>query len=161
MSRAFEREHVGLEPMTREHLDDVLTIERASYSSPWKREHFLAEMYANVVAEPRVLRVGERVVGYVCLWWVFDELQILNVAVSPEERRRGYARRMLRSVLGEARGRGCRTARLEVRASNQGARRLYEELGFVAEGTRGAYYADREDALLMRLSFGDDHGGAA
>ena len=144
----------GLEPMLRDDLDAVLAIERASYSSPWQREHFLAEIFTNAVAEPRVLRRGARIVGYICLWWVADELQILNVAVSPSQRRRGVARTMLQATLGEARARGCAVARLEVRASNSPARRLYEEFGFVEEGQRPAYYADREDALLMRLDLG-------
>ena len=39
---------------------------------------------------------------------------------------------------------------LEVRASNDGAMRLYERLGFRAAGRRRAYYHDnREDALIM------------
>jgi ribosomal-protein-alanine N-acetyltransferase len=39
---------------------------------------------------------------------------------------------------------------LEVRVSNDGAIRLYEEAGFRARGIRRGYYTDnREDALIM------------
>jgi ribosomal-protein-alanine N-acetyltransferase len=40
---------------------------------------------------------------------------------------------------------------LEVRKSNEPARRLYEAAGFSVSGERVAYYADGEDAVLMRL----------
>jgi len=39
---------------------------------------------------------------------------------------------------------------LEVRVSNTGAIRLYEQLGFEARGLRRGYYTDnREDAVIM------------
>jgi ribosomal-protein-alanine N-acetyltransferase len=39
---------------------------------------------------------------------------------------------------------------LEVRVSNEGAIRLYEQLGFSSRGIRRGYYTDnREDALIM------------
>jgi ribosomal-protein-alanine N-acetyltransferase len=39
---------------------------------------------------------------------------------------------------------------LEVRISNDGAIRLYEQLGFEPRGVRRGYYTDnREDALIM------------
>lgn len=146
------------EPMRREDVDAVLAIERASYEAPWKREHFLAEIHTNAVAEPHVLREGAQIVGYLCAWWVVDELQILNVSVRPSQRRRGHARRMLREVIAQARARGCRVVRLEVRTSNTPARRLYESFGFVGEGRRADYYARSEDALLMRLDLGAGDG---
>jgi ribosomal-protein-alanine N-acetyltransferase len=40
---------------------------------------------------------------------------------------------------------------LEVRKSNEPARRLYEAAGFSVSGERAAYYADGEDAVLMHL----------
>ena len=55
-------------------LDDVLSIERASFSMPWSRGAFLYEMEQNQVARCFVGREGGRVVGYVCVWEVADEL---------------------------------------------------------------------------------------
>ena len=56
----------------------------------------------------------------------------------------------LQHVLAEGRRLGARRATLEVRASNVGARRLYERLGFYMAGTRRNYYTSPvEDALIL------------
>jgi ribosomal-protein-alanine N-acetyltransferase len=53
-------------------------------------------------------------------------------------------------VFREARALGARRATLEVRASNTGARRLYERLGFAVTGTRRNYYTNPvEDAQIL------------
>jgi ribosomal-protein-alanine N-acetyltransferase len=58
---------------------------------------------------------------------------------------------MLRTLLGEATGRGAREAFLEVREDNVAARRLYETEGFAQVGRRRGYYdAGRVDAVVMR-----------
>jgi ribosomal-protein-alanine N-acetyltransferase len=53
-------------------------------------------------------------------------------------------------VFAQTRDQGRRGFTLEVRVSNDGAVRLYERLGFRAQGVRRGYYTDnREDALIM------------
>src|SRR5262249_58449788 len=74
-----------------EDLDEVLGIERASFSMPWSRGAFLYEIQQNRVARCWVMRDEGRVVGYLCLWEVADEVHITNIAVRPECRRRGPA----------------------------------------------------------------------
>jgi ribosomal-protein-alanine N-acetyltransferase len=83
---------------------------------------------------------------------VADEVEVLFVATHPAHRRRGLARRLLAHALGEAAADGASAALLEVRRSNQGARALYESLGFTAVGERLRYYDDGEDALLLRAA---------
>lgn len=79
------------------------------------------------------------------------ELELL--LVHPDCRRRGVGRMLSEAWLRWAADDGAAGALLEVRASNQPARRLYEQLGFVVEGTRGGYYTGpTEDAVLMRKS---------
>ncbi len=56
--------------------------------------------------------------------------RIANVAVRPDQQRRGIARSLLERTLQEAHNRGGEWALLEVRATNQIAIHLYEELGF-------------------------------
>ena len=57
---------------------------------------------------------------------------------------------VLRHVLEKARQLGATRATLEVRASNEGARRLYERLGFSVAGVRPNYYSSPvEDALIL------------
>ena len=57
---------------------------------------------------------------------------------------------VMHRVFAEARELGARRATLEVRASNTGARRLYERLGFYVAGSRPSYYSSPvEDALIL------------
>jgi ribosomal-protein-alanine N-acetyltransferase len=73
----------------------------------------------------------------------------MNIAVAPEHRRRGVARRLLAELFERAGGDSARYT-LEVRRSNQEAIDLYESEGFRAAGLRPRYYQDNgEDALIM------------
>lgn len=144
---------LSLEPMRSVDLEAVLAIERASFSMPWSRGAFLYEMEQNHVARCLVLREGDRLVGYICLWEVADELHVTNIAVHPADRRRGLGRMLLGRTLEDARGRSLRLVVLEVRPSNAEARALYESLGFRVVGRRRGYYYDTgEDALVMEAS---------
>jgi ribosomal-protein-alanine N-acetyltransferase len=141
-----------LDRMRSDDLDDVVAIERVSFTLPWSRGAFLYEMEQNRVARCWVMREDHRVVGYLCLWEIGEEIHITNVAVHPEFRRRGIARTLLCAVLDDARHRGLRVIALEVRPSNREARTLYDSLGFRAVGRRKGYYYDTgEDALVMEL----------
>src|SRR5262245_11634124 len=99
-------------------LAEVLVIERASFSMPWSRGAFLYEIEQNQVARCWVGREDGRIVGYICLWEVADELHVTNVAVHPGCRRRGIARALLESVFARGRASGARMILLEVRPSN-------------------------------------------
>ncbi|HEU4366953.1 MAG TPA: ribosomal protein S18-alanine N-acetyltransferase [Methylomirabilota bacterium] len=154
---------LALDRMRPEDLDEVLAIERVSFTMPWSRGAFLYEMQQNRVARCWVARDDDtHVVGYLCLWEVADELHITNVAVRPDARRHGIARGLLRTVLDDARGRDFKIVVLEVRPSNRHAVTLYESLGFRIVGRRRGYYYDTgEDALVMEARLGDGDGNTA
>lgn len=138
--------------MTETDLDQVLQIERVSFSSPWRREHFLFEIRNNPRAVSSVVKKKNLVMAYSCVWHLYDELKINNIAVHPDCRNCGLGRWLLLSVLGQASSRGCRVAKLEVRPSNRAAIRLYRSEGFIEIGRRKGYYQqENEDAILMEL----------
>ena len=141
-------------PMAHVHLDEVMAIEKLSYSNPWPRDSFVHEIDANAFSHPVVVTsLGEHgeIAGYCVFWVVFDQLDIQNIAVHPRHRRRGLARFLLRRALDEGRERSAQRARLELRASNHVAYRLYASMGFESAGTRADYYSrPREDALLLQ-----------
>jgi ribosomal-protein-alanine N-acetyltransferase len=90
------------------------------------------------------------VVGYVATWIIADEVHINNLAVLPECRGRGYGAALLAHALDEAASLGAYRATLEVRRSNDLARRLYERFGFRVAGVRRDYYSHpTEDALIL------------
>lgn len=134
--------------MAASDLDAVLAIEQVSYPAPWKREHFLQEIHSPL-SFPSVAVVGEQVIGYLCLMSLFEEAQIMNIAVAPQQRGRGVGRRLVELAISTARAKGAETLVLEVRESNAAAIALYEAFGFVRYFVRKGYYEGKEDALLM------------
>jgi ribosomal-protein-alanine N-acetyltransferase len=79
-----------------------------------------------------------------------DEAEILTLAVLPAQRRRGIGGTLLTAGMREAAWRGASALFLEVAASNQDARGLYQAAGFAEIGRRPRYYANGADALVMR-----------
>ncbi len=132
-------------------LEAVIAIEAASFTNPWTRDMYLAELGNVGVSFFYVARDAAGViVGFCSVWRVMDELHINNLAVDPIHRRRGIGAALLTFVLGEAEKLGVRRATLEVRPSNEPARQLYARHGFAAAGVRRAYYTNPvEDALIL------------
>lgn len=81
---------------------------------------------------------------------VAGEAEILNLAVKLSHRRGGIGTALVRQLLSEWAQQANRRVFLEVRESNRGAIKLYEDLGFRHVGRRKAYYAAPvEDALVL------------
>jgi ribosomal-protein-alanine N-acetyltransferase len=151
-------EDLRLARMTEADLDEVLAIERASFASPWQREHFAAEIRRPELALNLVAREATALAAYVCAWCLGGELKINNLAVRADLRSCGVGRWLVTHVLTHAAERGCTLATLEVRPSNAAAIRLYRALGFAEVGRRKGYYArEGEDAILMEARI---HGGS-
>jgi ribosomal-protein-alanine N-acetyltransferase len=90
------------------------------------------------------------IVGFLAARRAADEIEILNLAVLPEFRRKRFGRQLVEAALREAGEAGAQMAHLEVRCSNQAAIAFYEGCGFRPTGRRQAYYSNPlEDALLM------------
>jgi ribosomal-protein-alanine N-acetyltransferase len=143
--------NVIIRPMAENDLEAVLVIEEESFSTPWRREHFEHEM-TSPHSFPFVVVYNGIVTGYVCLMSLFEEAQILDIAVAPEQRGRGIARILMDCAISVAREKGAELLALEVRASNGAAITLYKRCGFVRTGLRQKYYEGRDDAVLMEMS---------
>ena len=151
MSNAERTAH-WVEPLESDaDLDGVLAVEAASFSNPWTRAMYEWELQNRSVCHILVVRTPERrVAGFCAFWLVVDEIHINNVAILPEYRGRGFGTRLMRRVLTEGRRLGATRATLEVRASNEPARRFYEGLGFKGTAVRKHYYTNPvEDALIL------------
>jgi ribosomal-protein-alanine N-acetyltransferase len=78
--------------------------------------------------------------------------RVLSIGVSPEDRRRGIATRMMQAAEAISRERGMTTIRLEVSTRNFGAIELYRALGYRTDGVLYGYYSWGEDAYSMGKS---------
>ncbi len=91
--------------------------------------------------------------GFVAVRIVPPEMEILNFAVVPANRRRGIARELLAAAFSRARSVGVHRAFLEVRESNAVARAFYSHAGFTDVGRRHGYYRDPpEDAIILSVA---------
>jgi ribosomal-protein-alanine N-acetyltransferase len=132
-------------------LDGVIAIEQLSFNNPTTREWYQHELLRPDVCYVFVLRTPEaRVAGFCAFWQVVDQIHINNLAIHPGTRQRGLGTFLLARVLEEAAALGAPHAILEVRRSNEPARRLYEGAGFKLVGVRTSYYTNPiEDALIL------------
>jgi ribosomal-protein-alanine N-acetyltransferase len=148
---------VAIQRLTFADMPQVLAIERRSYRAPWSLAMFVLEtakpgglcVVARTFSAGAPGSAGVALAGYAVVSRYDDAFHVMNVCVDPNRRREGIARAMLEHVIERAGGPEARLT-LEVRPSNTGARRLYDELGFLSVGTRRRYYRDDgEDALIM------------
>ncbi len=132
-------------------LDDVVAIENAAYAFPWSLGIFCDCLRVGYLC--RVLELEGRVIGYGILSLLAEESHVLNLCISPDYRRMGFGRQLLRHLLELSASREVAQVFLEVRPSNVSALRLYREHGFEQIGLRRDYYRaaeGREDALVLR-----------
>lgn len=144
----------AIRPLLKGDLDAVAAIERASSPSAWSRASFHQELaHTHSLALVATELTHSPIVGFVIGWIVAGELEVLNLAVEAQARRRGVGGSLLRALIERARLQGCVVARLEVRFSNHPAIAMYKREGFEEVGRRPQYYQDNgEDAVLMELS---------
>jgi len=140
--------------MEEEDIPFVYEIERLSFPNPWHESTFLGEIQNQPISFPFVIVHSQqkKVIGYIILWHIRDEVQINNIAIHPDFRRKGIGEAVMRKVLDQMAREKAKFVFLEVRPSNIAAFSLYRKLGFKVLGIRKDYYTHpREDALLLGL----------
>lgn len=136
-------------PMEESDLEDVMEIERASFSSPWSREMYVSEL-SNRSSRAVVFFSDDVMAGYFCMWVVLDEAHIMNIAVRPGFRRLGVGKAIMDHIERIALKERLRRILLEVARNNKAGRALYKKCGFSSIGFRKKYYSDvNDDALVM------------
>lgn len=137
-------------------IPEMLAIEKAVYQgkTPWNFETFKQELSRRKTTLYLVARHEDDLVGFagIDLKRADGEAHITNIAVSPSHQKRGLGSKLLRMLIECARKQGCQKVILEVKASNDSAQKIYQELGFKMLARKKNYYEDeQEDALTMRL----------
>lgn len=136
--------------MKEEDIPQIVAIEEASFATPWTAEAFERELNMNEYAHYVVMETEEGILGYCGLWVILDESHITNIAILPKYRGQRLGEALLQEVINKARALGGNTMTLEVRVSNEVAKKLYRKFGFQNGGIRKRYYTDNyEDGLVM------------
>jgi ribosomal-protein-alanine N-acetyltransferase len=87
--------------------------------------------------------------GFLCAAAAADEAELQSIAVAEGARGSGIGSDLMAAFLAWAAAAGIRTAHLEVRERNAGARRFYARWGFAEGGRRLRYYRDDGDTALL------------
>ena len=169
--------HTRFRPMSVDDIAQVADIERESFPSAWPQTAYRRELTNKIArytviselrdAPPRAPSVGvwrairrivgtepppadEYLLGFIGVWLMAGEAHVVTVAVRESHRRMGIGERLLIAAIEQAMEYDQEVVTLEVRASNDAARRLYEKYGFANVGRRVRYYTDNnEDAIIM------------
>ena len=136
--------------MTADHVPQVAQLERECFHDPWSENSIAAEL-KNPLSLWLVALDDQRVVGYVGSQSVMGEADMMNIAVSSQYRRMGIAQELVQRLVAALREKDVYSLTLEVRASNEPAKALYNKQGFLPVGRRPNYYRNpKEDALILR-----------
>ena len=134
-------------------VDAILTIQSASFEiAQWT-----AQDYARVARGEMAGWIAQEtgsaaITGFLIARQIAGDLEILNLAVRPDVRRRGIGSELLRRSFAWGGSVGATGALLEVRSANSAALRFYEHHGFEVIGRRKHYYVSPvEDALVLKV----------
>lgn len=145
------------EPIIRSYiesdLEQIAAIEKECFSQPWSTKA-LKEFTDSAFSKILVFEYNGKVAGYITYTHIFEEIQIANVAVSPQFRRKGVATSLIGKLIEDGAESNSEIITLEVRQSNFSAINLYSNNGFEKVGVRKNYYSyPTEDAILMNYTF--------
>lgn len=148
----------GLRAATAHDAEALAEIHAAAFGpDAWSEVVFAAQF-----AIPGVFALLHAAGGLVLARVAADESEVLTLGVLPSARGRGIGADLLQAAGEIAAEAGATCMFLEVAVGNTAARRLYARAGFEEVGRRPGYYADRQDALVLRAplpAVAQDGGG--
>ena len=134
----------------RRDVGELLELEIAQFPEPWTRGMLLDENTNTKTRRYTVAVEGKRIVGYLGVMFVLDELHVNTLGTLPGHEGRGVATSLMDEAWEDALARGITRATLEVATSNTRAQKFYYRYGFRPVGVRKNYYErTREDALVL------------
>jgi [ribosomal protein S18]-alanine N-acetyltransferase len=141
-----------IRPAELNDLPAILEIEQQSpVAAHWTAEQYKAVLGSGVIL---VTEQSGKLCGFLCATAAAEDWEIENMAVHADFQRRGIADQLVRALIQRAGSTSASAILLEVRESNQPARRLYKKHGFREEGRRRAYYNHPlDDAILCAFRF--------
>ncbi|MBR5322899.1 MAG: ribosomal protein S18-alanine N-acetyltransferase [Clostridia bacterium] len=143
--------NINIIPTTEEHLDAIAEIEAMCFSTPWSRNSFADSMSNKQVISFFTATLNNEIVGYICLFHLFEEGELLNIAVKPNFRNCGIAQKMINKMFELFKQKEVTRITLELRESNINAKSLYLKNGFEPIGIRKNYYTSPlENGIVMQ-----------
>lgn len=143
---------IEIQPAGPEFAPVITALYGACFSPVW-RESAIVGLLTGLGGRGWAATCDGRPVGFALVRQAADEAEILAIGVLPSDRKRGIGRALLAAMIDDCRANGASRLYLEVAASNNAARQIYQAAGFAAVGRRNGYYRTKdavEDAVIMR-----------
>ncbi|WP_051532416.1 bifunctional tRNA (adenosine(37)-N6)-threonylcarbamoyltransferase complex dimerization subunit type 1 TsaB/ribosomal protein alanine acetyltransferase RimI [Brackiella oedipodis] len=148
----------AIRPMREQDIEAVLAIEQAVQTEPWSRGNFADSLksgyQAFVYVQPEPNSGIEQVCGYALQMLAPDVAHLLLIGVAPHQQGQGIGQALLKRLEASALQAGLSSQMLEVRQSNQQAKRFYEQANYLPIGIRKGYYKGvngaSEDAIMLQ-----------
>lgn len=137
-------------------LEAISQLDASAFEFPWSFADFQGSLKAG--HQFLLLKDDDRLLGFAVYMQIFEQSELLTIAVTPSEQGMGYGKLILNEVLARLAANQAESLFLEVRVSNTRARALYHSVGFQEISSRKGYYPSRdgrEDAIVMQKLLGN------
>src|SRR5438309_6160561 len=149
--------HYDLRPLTIAQIDECWHLDQRCFADgeAYSRDTFEYLLSAPESVSYRVVTQNSAMVGFAIGLLEPDHTgHITTIGIAPEHRRRYLARCLMERIEDGFRRRQARIVRLEVRAGNVPAQKLYLSLGYSETQRLPKYYSNGGDGLLMIKAIG-------
>lgn len=137
--------------MTEWDIPTIVELENRNFSMPWSPQSFKS-ILTDEFSHSYVGVLEGRIIAYAVFGAIEDYAELWNLAVDESFRGKGVGDTMLKFVIEHCRSCGVSSLFLQVRESNEPAKRLYAKNGFVFVMVQKNYYRSPvENALIYRL----------
>jgi ribosomal-protein-alanine acetyltransferase len=141
-----------LRPLTVSQIDECWRLDQRCFvdGEAYSRDTFEYLLTAPESVSYRIVNQNSAMAGFVIGLLEPDHTgHITTIGIAPEHRRRRLASYLMERIEDGFRRRDVRIVRLEVRASNVSAQKLYLSLGYSVTQRLPKYYSNGGDGLLM------------
>lgn len=142
-------------PLELGDLDAVFALDQACFS---KQVAFPRDLFEFLIKSPDCMCVcvkdRSRLAAFLIAQAVdLQKIQLITIDVSPDYRRKRFAKKLLEFAHDYLEQRGFKRVVLEVAVNNQSAINLYKKLGYKDLRLKKKYYPDGTDAMQMEKTF--------
>ena len=144
--------HYDVRPLTASHIDECWRLDQRCFvdGEAYSRDTFEYLLTTPESISYRIVMQNGTMAGFVIGLLEPDHTgHITTIGIAPEHRRRKLASSLMKTIESGFHRRDARIVRLEVRASNTSAQKLYVSLGYAVTQRLPKYYSNGGDGLLM------------
>lgn len=140
-------EKIYVEKSHSSHIDFIYLISKSNIKNSWSIKSFNDD-FNNMFSEYFSLMYEDKVIGFISIWVIIDEVTITNISIHNEYRGIGLSNYLMDYLIKNYNN---YTILLEVRESNKIAINLYKKFKFKEISRRNNYYKfPSENAIIMK-----------